>query len=160
MATLVGTQSTLAEVVRALIELDYDAIEAYRAAVARLQDGEVKRSFGFFIADHERHISELGAYLAEMGERAPVSADMKAVLTKGKVIIAGLFGDRSIVLAMKTNEADTNRAYERAVARTDAPDRLQARFSRALSDERRHAQYIETWLSASRPRERVSHTHR
>ncbi len=160
MATLVGTQSTLAEVVRALVELDYDAIEAYRATVERLKDGEVKRSFGLFMADHERHIMELTAYLAEIGEDAPTSAYTKAVLTKGKVIIGSLFGDRSIMLAMKTNETDTNRAYERAVTRTEAPAHVQRQFARALSDERRHAQYIDTWLSVSRSNDRTSQTHR
>ena len=40
---------------------------------------------------------------------------MKALLTKGKVVIAGLMGDEAILQAMRTNEADTNTAYERAV---------------------------------------------
>ena len=50
-----------------------------------------------------------------MGRTPPKEGDMKALLTKGKVVIAGLMGDEAILQAMRTNEADTNTAYERAV---------------------------------------------
>ena len=62
-----------------------------------------------------RHITELGDILSSMGRTPPKEGDMKALLTKGKVVIAGLMGDEAILQAMRTNEADTNTAYERAV---------------------------------------------
>jgi hypothetical protein len=45
-----------------------------------------------------------------MGRTPPKEGDMKALLTKGKVVIAGLMGDAAILQAMRTNEADTNTA--------------------------------------------------
>jgi hypothetical protein len=62
-----------------------------------------------------RHITELGDILSSMGRTPPKEGDMKALLTKGKVVIAGLMGDEAILQAMRTNEADTNTACERAV---------------------------------------------
>ena len=50
-----------------------------------------------------------------MGRTPPKEGDMKPLLTKGKVVIAGLMGDEAIPRAMRTNEADTSTAYERAV---------------------------------------------
>ena len=47
------------------------------------------------------------------------------VLTKGKVVLGGLIGDNAVLQAMKTNEDDTNTAYERA-----------------LGDERRHRDWM------------------
>lgn len=37
------------------------------------------------------------------------------VLTKGKVVLGGPMGDKAVLQAMKTNEDDTNTAYERAL---------------------------------------------
>ena len=39
MATLVGTQSKLVDCLDALLQLDYDAIEAYEAAIQRIKAG-------------------------------------------------------------------------------------------------------------------------
>jgi hypothetical protein len=46
---------------------------------------------------------------------------------------------------MKTNEDDTNTAYERATQK-DAPPEAHAVFERALEDERRHRDWIVATL--------------
>jgi len=149
MATLTGSQKTLSGFVRSLIELDYDAVATYRAAIERLGSAELKRAFGLFLADHIRHATDLSGALEALGERPPTHAELKAVLTKGKRIIGELSNDRAVMIAMKTNEAETNKVYERAVARNDIPDNLRFLFERAILDERRHRQYVDIWLSAS-----------
>jgi hypothetical protein len=55
-------------------------------------------------------------------------------------------GDRAILRAMKTNEDDTNTAYERATGRADLTPTIRDVLTRALADERRHRQYIEQRL--------------
>ena len=57
-------------------------------------------------------------------------------------MIAGLMGDGAILGAMRTNEADTNTAYERAAARQDLPDGAAAVLARNLADEQRHCAWI------------------
>jgi uncharacterized protein (TIGR02284 family) len=143
MATMVGLHGDLASVLHQLIELDYDAVSAYEAAIERLKDADAKTALTGFKQDHERHVQEVGAQLRAMGGNPPRGPDVKRVLTEGKVVIAGLMGDRAILIAMKTNEDDTNRAYERATSRADLSPELRLLLARNLDDERRHRIWIE-----------------
>jgi uncharacterized protein (TIGR02284 family) len=133
-----------------LLELDYDAIEAYRSAIERLDDVSDKAQLGSFLADHERHVRELTPIVEGMGKRASKGPDIKQWLTKGKVVIMGLAGDNAILLAMKTNEDDTNRAYERATSRNDLPVDVRDVLERNLQDERRHRAWLEARLGAAK----------
>ncbi len=148
MATMVGTQHNVVDLLNQLILLDFDAIEAYRTAVMKIKDEMARSQLAQFMADHERHVHELSALVEGMGARPPRGPDMKQILTKGKVFIGALLGDRAILLAMKTNENDTNRAYERAASRTDVPQPVHDAFARGLADERRHRAWIEDRLAA------------
>ncbi len=148
MATLVGTEKDLNSLMIDLIELDYDAAEAYQAAIDRLEDSTSRSKLMEFKADHIRHAQDLGKVLRESGREPPTQGNIKRILTKGKVVIAGLVGDRAILRAMKSNEDDTNRAYERAVNNDVAPAQVKDLLRRNLADERRHRQWIEDRLIA------------
>lgn len=143
MATTVGTEGTLTQRLTHLITLDYDAIEAYEAAIERLEDAGCKEKLSEFMADHKRHTENLGAHLKDMGESVPDEAGAKALLTQGKVVLAGLMGDKAILRAMKTNEEDTNTAYGRAVEHDDTPSDVRSTLEQNLEDERRHRAWIE-----------------
>ena len=54
MAPTVGTESEVAKRLSNLIELDYDAIKAYREAIDRIDDAESQEELAKFMADHER----------------------------------------------------------------------------------------------------------
>lgn len=146
MATMVGKDKDLVKLLSDLIELDYDAIEAYNAAIERLDDTTDKEQLRRFLDDHERHVSELTVLVRGMGADAPQKGDIKAILTKGRVVIGGLMGDKSILQAMKSNEDDTNLAYERAAARNDLTADLRKVIEKNLGDERRHRAWIVTRL--------------
>ena len=148
MATLVGTQRNIAALLTGLVELDFDAIEAYRVALPRLDRVEFREQFAEFMADHARHVRELSALMQQAGWQAPQSADLKQFVTKGKVLLGNLVGgDRAILAAMSTNEDDTNRAYERGVDRLDLPADLRGVLEHGLADERRHQAWIEQRLA-------------
>jgi rubrerythrin len=143
MATLVGTQTNFADALRALIELDYDAIEAYKAAIDRIESESHKNELKKFEADHQRHVQELNAILRTHGEKEVDGPSGKQWLTKGKVVIADIFGDNSILQAMHSNEEDTNSAYERMNAHKDKwPDSLEV-LRRGLLDEKHHKKWLE-----------------
>ncbi|MFW5924997.1 MAG: DUF2383 domain-containing protein [Myxococcota bacterium] len=143
--TLAGTQKEAHRLLEELIKLDYDAIEAYQAAIERLSDEEAQRQLGEFRDDHRRHTENLGAHLREMHRTPPSGPDVKRVLTKGKVVIASLRGDVAILKAMKSNEDDTNTVYERAVEQ-ETPAKLRDTIRNNLDDERRHRAWIEDKL--------------
>jgi len=149
MATMVGTQKEMDRLLNALLELDFDAIEAYRAAIARLQGLDERTQLALFMADHERHTRELAPLIVGLGKEPSAGPDVKQWLTKGKVIIAGLMGDNAVLKAMKSNEEDTNAAYESAVARTDLPQHIRTVLDRNLGDERRHRAWIDARLQAT-----------
>ncbi|MDB5407672.1 MAG: uncharacterized protein JWL84_2584 [Rhodospirillales bacterium] len=142
MATMVGTESTLEGLLEDLIQLDYDAADAYQAAINRLENASWRTTLANFKEDHLRHTRELGDTLSGMGRTPPTGSDLKAVLTQGKVVIAGLAGDDAILEAMRTNEADTNTAYERAVQHPMAASALRETLEHGLDDERRHCDWI------------------
>ena len=148
MTTLVGTQKSLVEALDALLELDYDAIEAYKAAIDRLDDENDKASLRSFLGDHQRHTTELAPIISRLGGQPSMGPDVKQWLTKGKVVILALAGDNAVLLAMKTNEEDTNTAYERVVKRDDLPSDVRPILERNFADEQRHKAWIEARLSA------------
>jgi uncharacterized protein (TIGR02284 family) len=142
MATMIGTEATLIGLLNDLIELDFDAIEAYKAAIARVDNVGDRSRFASFLEDHQRHVDDLTVLVRELGAEPAKEGDLKQVLTKGKVVIGGLLGDRLVFEAMKSNETDTNTAYERACARTDLPAHMRTVLQRNLADERRHREWI------------------
>ena len=146
MVTMVGTESSLAKLLSNLVELDFDAIEAYQVAIDKLDDKVYKTRLAEFMKDHERHTRELGIVLEEMGEETPDGADIMRFLTKGKVYLGNLFGDKQILMAMKANEEVTNKAYEAAVKHKDAPAETRQILERNLADERRHRAWIDETL--------------
>ena len=80
MATMVGAQSDLKSVLYQLVALDYDAVDAYQAAIDRLKDAESKSALTGFKRDHERHVQEVGAALRALGGDPPHGPDAKRVL--------------------------------------------------------------------------------
>jgi uncharacterized protein (TIGR02284 family) len=147
MATMGGTQKDLAGLLNGLIELDLDAVTAYEAAIDRLDDEGDEAQLGAFRADHERHVHELQPLVSELGEEPAHKGDLKQILTKGKVVLAGLIGEHAVLRAMKANEDDTNMAYDRAVSRDDLPAHVREILLRDRDDERRHRDYIEGRLA-------------
>ncbi|GAA0579259.1 DUF2383 domain-containing protein [Caenispirillum bisanense] len=143
MVTLVGTEPRLLDLLDSLIKLEHDAIAAYEEAVTRLDDATLKTALRGFQRDHERHVTELNALTRDLGGTPPGGGDFKEVLTTGKVKLADMFGDKAILQAMKTNEDDTNTAYERAVNHAEATPTARTCFQGALGDERRHREWLE-----------------
>lgn len=151
MATLVGKQSEPVKLLQSLVELDYDAIEAYEAAIERIDDTQIKSRLESFCEDHRRHVATLNPIIQRFGGDPILQGDIKRVLTKGKVVIGGLFGNRAVLMAMKTNEDDTNTAYERAVAQVGLGTDVHQILERHLADERRHREYIVVALQGLAP---------
>ena len=142
MVTTVGTESSLEDLLQDLIQLDHDAVQAYEAAIDRLHYAGFREALKGFCQDHLRHIEELGAQLSGLGREPPKEGDMKSVLAKGKVVLAGLVGDKQMLQAMKTNEDDTNTAYERAVKHDETAGEVREALNRGLADERRHRDWM------------------
>ena len=144
MPTTVGTETQIDKLLSHLVQLEHDAIAAYETTIERLDDASKRSKIESFRQDHTQHVEALKKHASELGVDLPESGDMKQWLTTGKVALADLGGDESILKAMKTNEDDTVQAYEQAAKNELAEGDLRATFEKALSDERRHREWMES----------------
>lgn len=145
MVTMVGKQAEFGDALKELVELDYDAVEAYETAINRLENTEYKLKLQEFMNDHRRHIQELSDVLKKHNCDIPTGPSTgKQWLAKGKVVLANLVGDKTILSAMLSNEEDTNTAYERMNERTDKWDDAKNALSRGLKDEEVHKEWLES----------------
>jgi rubrerythrin len=128
-----------------LARLDYDAIEAYRAAIERLQSGEYRRRLGEFMKDHERHTTELAVEVRALGGIPDDGPGGLRMLSEGAVRMGTLGDDKGILHAMNTNEAVINRTYESALEKLEGYP-VQEVVARNREDERRHKAWIEAEL--------------
>ena len=149
MVTLVGMQSDFGAALKDLIELEYDAAEAYEVAIEKLVDEGYKEIISLFMHEHLRHIDELTKLLHSHGEIPPTGPNLaKQWITTGKVVIGSLLGDRAILMALRSNEVDTNAAYERLTIHEHRWPDGQSIIDRDLMEEHKHKKWLEMALSA------------
>lgn len=134
--------------IRSLIQLDIDAVHAYRRALPKIEHGPLRAEFEGFLKDHERHVEELSAVHRLMGgeppnyERGhvqhaeePVEVDEFRGLREAHTIEAVL---RSLKLGAKS----MNKSYRQAVGWVLPPDVYDI-VRRNWDDEKRHLSFIE-----------------
>ena len=146
MVTTIGLQSNFIDALKELVQLGYDVVVAYEIAINRLNAPEYKTSLQNFKEDHEYHVKVFSNYLATNGEIPPAVPRIKSLLKQGKVVLANLLGDRTILRTMKSNEQDTNKAYERLNNYENIPVEIKNCIKKALEDERRHAAWLDNAL--------------
>jgi uncharacterized protein (TIGR02284 family) len=140
MATATDSKQIISDL-NDLIKLDYDAIAAYQAAIERLDNAGYKKQLTEFLGDHKNHVEELAKAVRSEGGTPPTEGGAMKILTKGKVVIAGLVGDDAILKAMRVNEGVTNTKYEEAVE-ASYPEQIQTVLRKGLADEQRHRDWI------------------
>ena len=151
MVTAVGTQINFINAVKELIELEYDALEAYEMALERLESPAFKAKLNEFAADHRRHISDLSNFIRNEDETPPTGpSTVKQWVTKGKVLVADMISDEAILRAMSDNETDTNTAYKRMNERDDISEEVIEVLRRNFEDEKRHKQWLEDTINSQK----------
>ncbi|MES1927492.1 DUF2383 domain-containing protein [Salinisphaera sp. T31B1] len=143
MVTTVGHESDLTDLLQNLVKLDYDAIDAYDAAIERLEDTKAQDALRKFRKDHERHIADLTPHITGLGGEVPADSGPKSLLTQGKVKVASLIGDSAILTAMATNEVETESAYRSAAERNDVDGQLAEKLRAGVADEARHKEWMK-----------------
>lgn len=131
------------EKLRALMQLDYDAIMAYQAAIERIDVESIQEQLTRFMGDHGRHVHDLKDAIESLGGDAPKDPgrDLKGVLLEGLTAVRSMLGTASALRAMRRNEQLTNKAYEEALE-ADLPPEIRELVLRNREDEARHLAYI------------------
>src|SRR3954468_17973632 len=98
-----------------LVQLDVDAACTYREALVHVDEYDVRLDLQGFLADHERHIRQLGEVIRALGG-TPIEAhrDFKGALLEGMTKLRSR-GTLGALRAMRTNERLTNRTYDHAL---------------------------------------------
>lgn len=139
----------------ALCQLDIDAIHAYEQALPHLDDAAARRALESFKGDHARHVADLSRVITALGGTPPdLTKDFKGFLIQGMTAVQSVVGTKGALLAMKTNEHLTNKAYAGAMSATLPPEAAQV-VQRNYDDEKRHLAYIERALEGDTARDDV-----
>jgi|AntRauTorcE11897_2_1112592.scaffolds.fasta_scaffold17481_2 rubrerythrin len=141
MVTYVGSQDNIEDLVTALIKLEHAAGEAYDSAIERLDDVSLSSQVAELRQDHSRHMQDLSQIALALDVDIP-DGSAKEMLTQGKVVLADIMGDESILRAMGSNEEDTVTAYEKALQNNCCTAELKTICDQAHKDELRH----RTWF--------------
>jgi uncharacterized protein (TIGR02284 family) len=126
-----------------LIQLDYDAVQAYKQAIEKIDDTIARLDLESFQADHERHIADLSQAVRLLGGQPEgTGRDLKGLLLEGLTALRSVTGTLGALKAMRMNEKLTNRSYERALE-AKLPPTARDVVLRNREDERRHLAAIE-----------------
>jgi rubrerythrin len=136
---------------RALAQLDVDAIGTYDAAIAQVSESEVAQQLAGFRVDHVRHVQDLNALIVARGGTAVEQVpDLKGVALTGMTMVTSLIGTEAALMAMIGNEELTNRVYEAALKLKIDSEALDV-IRKNYADERRHLEWIKHAFKARLP---------
>jgi len=120
MVTFVGKQANFGCALQQITELEHAAVEAYITATQMLKSTAYKRRLKMFQHDHKRQIEDLSNLLYQNNLEVPQNPyNAKELFAKGKVLLATLISDETILRALESSETDIDTAYKRLSIRAD-----------------------------------------
>lgn len=130
-----------------LVRLEYDTLEACRSAQRRCKNGDLVTELAELVRSHEQRIQGLVPVVRYVGGRVPRAGDARQFVTQGRMLTGSVFGQTSLISALKDNEVDLAQAYRRVLARDDLHDgireRLEANVDEVASLHRRLSERID-----------------
>lgn len=131
---------------RGLARLDVDAIGTYDAAIAKVENEEVRLKLSEFRLDHVRHVQDLNALLVKLGgDQVAMEPDAKGVVLKTMTSMGSTLGTEAALVSMMGNEGLTNLTYELAL-KAEWNDEERAVIEKNRGDERLHLNWIKDAL--------------
>jgi hypothetical protein len=100
---------------------ELSAVEVYRLAIARIEDGAVRDVLDWLLASHARRARRIREKLAEYGVEPAVSAGARAAFAKAVELGAELLGDRAVLAVLEKGEAQGLVRYTAALDGVDGP---------------------------------------
>ncbi|HYW06317.1 MAG TPA: DUF2383 domain-containing protein [Longimicrobium sp.] len=132
-----------------LLQLDHDAIGAYDIAIEKLEDRDHATQILGYRRDHERHIQELNTLIASLGGQAKNEPHFTGPFKAGLQSLAGLGGDRGLLVAFRANELQVRAKYDTYAARANQwPAQVKRVIDQAALDEERHYRWVADTLQS------------
>lgn len=130
--------ATLVSQLNDLLQLDHDAVAAYKVALRELDSPRLTAELRAHLEDHERHIEELERHIHRIGGMAVPMPHLSGVFKLAVQSAVAAASDRTVLLAFKANEMQVRDKYTRAAAAMDLPVDIRDTVRRAADDEQRH----------------------
>lgn len=132
-----------------LLQLDYDAISAYQAAIEKLDSAEYSQQISGFLRDHERHVRDLTDLIQQLGGTPANEPHATAPLKEGLQRLAAAGGDRGVLMAFRANEFQVRSKYDDYAAKANRwPADAKRVVDRNALDEERHYRWVSQTLEA------------
>ena len=148
MGEMTASAEQIVNQLNSLLAIDCDAIETYGAAIDRLHAVPDQDQIRTFMAHHRRHVLEIAPLVREFHGQPVTDADFRRFVTKGKIVLGGVIGDRAVLQAVRHNEETAASAYHKASVEPGIPSRVRAVLERTLRDERDHLGWLQGRLDA------------
>lgn len=130
-----------------LIQLHYDAIDACKAAVARVEDPRARLQLGATLEDHRGHVDELAVVVRNLGGEPASPSDLRPPRMKSR-LTAAADCEHALLEALGRNEEGTRAAYEDAASLPGVPLDVLAALERNLADQRKHLAWVRGRLAS------------
>lgn len=127
-----------------LTQHELDVIEAYSAAIDKIQSARSRHRLSEIRSDHQRHVHLLGVEVTRLGGPRLHYASLFRHVLKAQITVAGrVGGDSAILTALCLWKRLTILRYQVALRWGRLPSEIQPVLAGNLEDERRHY----AWLS-------------
>lgn len=138
----------LVDLLNDVLAHDAESGNACQAAADRLDDSELRYLVRELMVDHDQHITALSDAVRALGGEPAGEPDWRRALTRGKLAIAEIAGDRTILETLRANAEETHAAYGRALSNRSLPGPLRAILQRGKDDADSHRQRLAAAFDA------------
>ncbi len=126
-----------------LLQLDHDAVGAYEIAIDKLDDRSYAEQIRGFKTEHERHIRNLNELITKMGGSPTNEPHATGPFKEAVQSVAGLGGDKGLLMAWRTNELQTRTKYDSYASKANSwPSDVKRVVDENALDEERHYQWV------------------
>lgn len=126
-----------------LLQLDHDAIGAYRVAIDKLENRDWAMQISGYLTDHERHVRELTEAIVGLGGSPVNEPHATGPFKEALQSLGAVGGDRGLLMAWRANELQVRSKYDRYASKAVFwPDRVKSLIDRNALDEERHYRWV------------------
>ncbi|MAZ43709.1 MAG: hypothetical protein CMF48_00825 [Legionellales bacterium] len=143
MSYLPGTQNKFSDAVRHLLAVEYDAIESYQAARNRIQEKEYKETIEDHIKEHQEFVKKLEGFMQKHHFTFETGPSGKQMLSIGRIALAKLIDDKSVLRALISVEKASKKACEQMKTFEENDKSSHTLFKKGVA----HFDAHEKWLS-------------
>jgi hypothetical protein len=125
-----------------LIQTEFDAVEARRAALVHFADSGDRHLVGVMLADHRGHVDDLAMVVRNLGGEPLSHGDLRRLLGSRPPPVVPAALDHPVLETLRRHEEGTRDAYREATSRPGVPIDVLGVLDRLLADEHRHLSWL------------------